>query len=128
MRKIQGMSFVGMLLTMTAVIVIGILLMRAVPVYLEYYSVISSIDALKRLPATDFSGEPSANAIVLKGKLVNQLYVNSITLPVENIKVAPKGQNNFLVSVKYQVIKPLVANASLLFDFDVSEEVAISAQ
>jgi len=129
MRKYHGMTLIGMLFTMAVIIIIGLLLMRVVPVYLEHYTVLQSIDSLSRLPATEFSSDPSANAIVLKDRLTNQLYVNSIVLPPENIKIVPKGSNGyFQVSIKYQVLKPLVGNANLLFNFDDSKEVIVSAR
>ncbi len=128
MRNYQGMTLIGMVLTMAVVVMVGILVMRVVPVYLEHYSILSSISALEKLPASEFSTDPLANAHVLQDKLANQLYVNSIVLPPEDIKIVPKGENRFLITIKYQVIKSLFANASLLFVFDESQEVAISAR
>ncbi len=127
MRKNQGMTLVGMLLTMAVVVIAGILVMRIVPVYLQHYSVTSSINALKKVPATEFSADPAANARMLKDRLMKQLYINSVELPPEQIRIVPNGRGNFLVSVKYQVTKPLVYNMSLLFDFDESHEVEAGA-
>ncbi len=129
MHKHQGMTLIGMLLTMAVVVIAGIVVMRVVPVYLEHYEVLSSMKALNTLPSTDFSADPSLNANILRTKLLNQLYVNSIeSIAPEQIKMTPDGQGNFKVSIKYQVIRPLVANVSLLFDFDASQEVKISAE
>ena len=128
MRKYQGMTFIGMLFSMAVVVILAIIAMRVVPVYIEYYSVVESVDSLKRIPASEFSADPAANAALLKEKLVNQLYVNSITLPADDIKVVPTGNSSYQVSIKYQVIKPLFANASLLFNFDQSKEVTVSAR
>lgn len=129
MRKHQGMTLIGMLLTMAVVIISGVVVMRVVPVYLEYYEVASSMKALNALPATDFSTDPMANAAVLRTKLLNQLYVNSIvSITPEKIKMTPDGKGNIQVSIKYQTIRHLVGNVSLLFDFDASQEVKISAE
>lgn len=127
MRKNQGMTLVGMLLTMVVVVMAGIVLMRIVPVYLQHYSVTSSIDALKRVPATELSADPFVNARMLKEKLMKQLYINSIEIPRDKINVVPNARGNFQVSVKYQVTKPLIYNISLLFDFDESHEVNAGA-
>lgn len=127
MRKHQGMTLIGMLLTMAVVIISGVTIMRIVPVYIQYYEVRSSIKALNTLPATDFSTDPASNAAVLRSRLINQLDVNSIgDIPPEKIIIEPDGENTFKISIKYQVIRDLVANMKLLFDFKVSEEVKIA--
>ena len=85
--------------------------------------------ALNTLPSTEFSTDPAVNAGILRTKLLNQLYVNSIeSISAEQIKMTPDNRGNFQVSVKYQVVRPLVANISLLFDFEASQEVKISVE
>ncbi len=129
MRRQQGMTLIGMLLTMTIVIMAGIVVMRIVPVYLGHYEVVTSIKALNKLPPTEFSTDAASNANVLKTKLLNQLYVNSIeSIKPEQIILTPNGENKFTLSIKYQVTRPLVANISLLFHFETSEEVKVSAE
>lgn len=129
MRTTRGMTLIGMLLTMAIVIFAGIVVMRVVPVYLAQYEIVTSIKALNTLPSTEFTTDPASNAHVLRTKLLNQLYVNSIeSITPEQIIITPNGENAFQLSIKYQVIRPLIANVSLLFDFNTSQEVKISAQ
>ncbi|MCP0914186.1 MULTISPECIES: DUF4845 domain-containing protein [Legionella] len=125
MHTQKGMTVIGMLLTAAVIVILGILVMRVIPVYIENYTITRSIDALKKIPAEDFSADPSANAQLLKSKLMNQLYVNGVEIPENQIQVIPGNGGNFTVKIKYQVIKPVVSNASLLFNFDVSKEVNI---
>lgn len=128
MRKYQGITLIGMLLTMAIVIIAGVVAMRIVPVYIQYYEVKTSLQALDQIPSTEFSTDPAANSGILKTKLLNQLYVNSIeSITAEQIVIQPNGENKFKISVKYRVTKPLVANISLLFDFTAYQEVDISA-
>ena len=129
MHKHKGITLIGMLLTMAVVIMAGVVVMRIVPVYLEHYEVITSIKALNSLPPTEFSADPASNATVLKTKLLNQLYVNSIeSIPADQIILTPIGENKFKLSIKYQATRPLVANISLLFNFEASEEVNVRAE
>jgi hypothetical protein len=121
----KGMTFIGMLLTMAIVIIVAVVAMRIVPVYIEYYSVNNSIDALEKVPNSEFASDPAANAQVLKDKLVNQLYVNSIEFAPEVISIAPKDNGVYDVSIKYQVLKHLLGNISLLFNFDINKEVTV---
>ena len=123
--RYKGMTLIGMVLTLAIVGTVGIVIMRVVPVYLDYYEVINSISALEKIPATEFSGDPAANASVLRDRLINQLYVNSIELPPEDISITPNENGNFQVRIKYKVIKHLFGNMSLLFEFDKSQEVKL---
>lgn len=129
MRKYRGITLIGMLLTMATVIIAGIVVMRIVPVYLENYEVSHSIKALNTLPATEFSADTAANAEVLRSKLLYQLYINGIEyITPEQITIVPNGENKFTVTIKYRVIKSLVANASLLFIFNTSQEVTVRVE
>ena len=123
--RYKGMTLIGMVLTLAIVGTVGIVIMRVVPVYLDYYEVSNSISALEKIPATEFSGDPAANASVLRDRLINQLYVNSIELPPEDISITPNENGNFQVRIKYKVIKHLFGNMSLLFEFDKSQEVKL---
>ncbi len=123
MRRDQGMTFIGMLLTMAVIIIVAITVMRIIPVYIENYSVKKSISALQRIPAADVPEDPVLATGMLHDKLVNQLYVNEIEFPDDNIKIAPNGEGKYKITIKYQVIKHLVSNMSLLFDFEETQEV-----
>ncbi len=128
MHKHQGITLIGMLLTMAIIIIAGVITMRVVPVYIQYYEVKNSMQALDKIPATEFSSDPAANGAMLRTKLLNQLYVNSIeSISPEQIIIEPNGENKFKLSIKYKVIRPLIANVSLLFDFNAYQEVDISA-
>jgi len=123
----RGMTLIGMVLTLATVVIIGVVVIKVVPVYIGQFSVESSLKALNAIPSTEFSSDPAANAGILKSKLLSQLYVNSIeSITPQQINVIPNPKGNFDVSVKYQVIRPLVANVSLLFDFEASQEVHVS--
>ena len=126
LSKIRGMTLVGMLLTMTVIIIAGVVLMRVVPAYIQHYEVTTSLAALNNIPASEFTDDPATNADVLKTRLLNQLYVNSLEgITPQQIKITPDGKGNFNISIQYQVIKPLIANIRLLFDFEAKQEVKI---
>jgi hypothetical protein len=129
MQKQKGITLVGMILTLAVVVFCGILLMRVVPVYIEQYQVINSIKSLNSLPQTEFSSDPSSDAHVLKSKLLNQLYVNSIeSIRPEQIKISPQDGGKFQIFIKYKVVKPLVGNVSLLFKFKAEGKVTVRGE
>lgn len=122
------MTLIGMLFTVIVIIFLGILIMRIFPVYIQHYTVSRSIEAMKKIPESDFSAEPSVNAILLKKKLMNQLYVNGVDIPEKQVAVKPTKPGIYLITVKYQVVKPVVGNMSLLFKFDNAAEVKIGGE
>lgn len=128
MNKQQGMTLLGMLFTLAIVIFSGLFLLKTIPVYIENYTVRESIKALKTLPPTSFSDDNLSNVNILKSKLNNQLEINSLNIPAENIKIEPISPHVYQVSVKYTVIKSLFANISLLYEFNESEEVNVGSQ
>lgn len=123
MNKQKGMTLIGMILTLAIVVIAGIIVMRVVPVYIQHYSISQSIHALNRIPQEDLSSNPATNARLLKDKLKNQFYINGVDVPVEKVKIIPDRKGGFQVLVNYKVIKPLVGNISLLFQFDLTKEV-----
>lgn len=127
MRKQQGITLVGMLMSVASVVILGVIAMKVIPVYLENYEIKGSIAALQDLPASNFSEDPMANVVVLRNKLMNQFDLNSISgIPAEQIVITPAATSgNYLIAVKYVVIKTLVGNVSLMFDFNESKEVTV---
>ena len=128
MKKQNGMTLIGMLLTAAAIILFSITVMRIIPVYIQHYAVSRSIGAIKKIPESDFSAEPAANAIILKKKLMNQLYVNGVEIPEKQVTIKPTAPGKFLITIKYEVIKPIIGNMSLLFQFDEATEVKTGAE
>jgi hypothetical protein len=107
--KQAGMTFLGMLIVIAALICIAVVGMKVAPAYIEFMNVknaikraISSVDTVdKKSIATAFDKSAAVDNIsVVKG---SDLVVNGNA-----------------VSVDYQVTIPIVANASVLLDFSAS--------
>ncbi|MFC3909460.1 DUF4845 domain-containing protein [Legionella dresdenensis] len=127
MRKQKGITLIGMLLTTATVIIIAIVVLRIVPVYIQNFEVKSSLKALQSLDQTNFTDDRMVNASVLKNKLENQLYVNGIELKPEQIRITPQDDGSYKIELNYTVIKPLVYNVSLKFDFHELQEVKVGS-
>lgn len=117
------MTLFGMLFTMAAVITVGILLLRIIPVYLNHYAVKRSIDSLNHISQETLSSDRLANCQLLQRRLLNQLHMNNLPLPDKKIQVTPTNNHSFNVSINYEVKKPLIANVYLLFVFHEEQEV-----
>lgn len=126
MRKQQGLTLIGMLLTVIMICITGLVIMRVVPVYIQNFEVKRSITALENIDAAEFGTDTAANAMVLRKRLANQFTINSLDdIKLDEVTIVPDEQGNFRVSIKYTVIKPLFYNISLLFNFEESKEVNI---
>lgn len=103
----KGGSFIGMVIVIAAIVFLGMLGLKVGPAYLEFVNVKS---ALKRA---------ASSADVTTKKAVADAFDKSAR--VDNITVV-KGSdlvvNNDEVSVEYQVVIPIMANASALLDFN----------
>ncbi|KTC79879.1 DUF4845 domain-containing protein [Legionella cherrii] len=129
MRKQHGMTFIGTLFTVVVLVMAAVVIMRIIPVYLQYYSVLKSVKGLNTIPPSTLTGDPVADVNVLKSTLDKRLDINGVESLKENqLSIEPLGANKFRVKLKYQVIKPLVYNMSLLFDFDHTEEVVTGSE
>ncbi|TAL58455.1 MAG: DUF4845 domain-containing protein [Legionella sp.] len=124
MKKQQGMTLIGMLFTMACVIIIGIVVMRIIPVYLQYYSIVQSVKALNSSQNGLLVGDPLSDSITLRASVTKRLDINGIEdLKEKELSIVPGDAGKYLVKIKYQVTRPLVYNMSLLFDFDKTIEV-----
>lgn len=127
-QKQQGMTVFAFLFTVVSVVIIGVLLMRIIPVYVQDYEVKSSIKALKNLPPSSFTSNTMSNVSMLKDKLINQLSLNGIyDIKPEQIKVSGNQPGRYTVTLDYVVVKSLVYNISLMFTFNNSEEVILGS-
>lgn len=125
MRKQQGMTLIGMLCLVVALICVGITVLRVIPVYIQNYHVRSSINSLRQLDSSNFSVDSMANAEILRNRLMKQFDINGFSeYKPEQISIIPNERGGFLVGIKYTVIRPLVYNISLMFEFNEAEEIS----
>jgi hypothetical protein len=111
MNRQRGLSLIGLMFAGGVLFFLALLGMRAVPVYLEYFKVRTAIEALaasgSTSPAELRTGfDKRADMDDIKGVRGSDL----------DIEKAGKG---VVISVSYSRKVPLVAQASLLFDFDI---------
>ncbi|HEO8155467.1 TPA: DUF4845 domain-containing protein [Legionella pneumophila] len=128
MRKQQGMTLIGMLFT-AVVVMAGIFVMRVVPVYIQHYSILHSVKSLNSMSVSSLSGDPLTDVATLRESVTKRLDINGIEdLKPGQLVITPSGPNKFKIKLKYQVIKPLVYNMSLLFNFEDNFEVIAGSE
>lgn len=129
MQKQQGMTLIGMLMTMAVVVSAAIVIMRIVPVVIQYYSIVTSIKSLDETPASSLTGDPAADVEILRNSLSKRLDINGLNdLKPDELVITPDGANKFKIHLQYKETRPLVYNVSLLFDFNRTIEVVIGSE
>jgi Domain of unknown function (DUF4845) len=106
-RSQHGMSFIGMVIVIAAIVSIASVGMKVMPAYLEYTAV---KNAIKKAVA---DGDGKRGIVEAFDKIAS---VDDI----KNVKGADLVVSDNQASVDYQVVVPIVANASVLLDFSAS--------
>lgn len=130
MQKQKGMTFISFLVTIVALLMAVVVIVRVIPVYYQYFSIMSSVKSLNSTPASSLSSDPMLAIAELRKSMSKRLEINGLEeLKTQELIITPTNKpNQFTVRVKYQVIKPLVYNVSLLFDFDCTREVIAGSE
>lgn len=129
MKKNQGMTLIGMLLSAATVAMALIIVMRVIPVYLKHYTVVQAVNSLSSTPSSSITGDVSTDISLLQSSLDRRFNMESINDIKENqIVITPEGHNKYLIKLNYQEIRPLIYNISLMFDFNDEIEVVIGSE
>lgn len=130
MKKQQGITLIGLLLSIAVIVTCSIVIMRVVPVYIKYYSIVSSIKALNTTPTNSLTGDSIVDVAELRKSLTKRLDINGLEdLKPQELIITPNGApNKFKVILKYQEIRPLVYNVFLMFNFERTDEVVAGSE
>lgn len=102
-----GMLFIGALIAFTALIV-----MKLTPAYTEFMSVKKVLTAMKQEPLSTMTNKQIKDSF---DKRANVAYVDIVKGADLTIEKGAEGEA--VVSVEYQVVKPIIGNVSVLLDF-----------
>ncbi|WP_169307458.1 DUF4845 domain-containing protein [Chitiniphilus eburneus] len=111
MRKQSGMSFVGFIIVAILVALAAITFFKVVPAYVEYFSVKSTLKILVR----DHASEPPSAIRESYNRHANISNIEAVK--AQDLVIVQTGGRT-TISTSYEKVVPLVANVSLLFDFD----------
>ncbi len=113
-HKQQGLSLVGFILVLSVVIFVSYIGMRIVPIYMEYYSVVSALNGV----AAE-SGSARLSPYELRTKVLNRLYVSyANNIKESDIKIL--NGNGVFIGVRYEVRRPMFGNLDVVAKFDKS--------
>ena len=113
MHKQQGMSFLGLVIILAAVLSVVLAGIKVVPAYIEFMSVkkvmkkIANEPNLKDMTKKEIADEFDRGA--------NIDYITVVT--GKDIEFSADENGKPVATIEYQVVKPLVGNLSALMDF-----------
>lgn len=109
----QGATLIGWVLILALVGMFGFIVIRLAPIYLEHYSVLEVLDAMKK----DRDIVDAATPTQVMQRLKRHFNVNYIeSVPQEGIRIS-KGGGVLKVEIKYEVRVPIIANVDAVVSF-----------
>jgi hypothetical protein len=113
-RTHKGMTLLGFLIALTVALFFAYAGLRVIPMYLEYYSLVSAMDALQKEP-----GARTMSPQKIKQSNRRRLWVSYADNNIESkhIRISKKS-DGVNVQVKYEVRKPFLGNIDVVGKFD----------
>ncbi|HUG72224.1 MAG TPA: DUF4845 domain-containing protein [Steroidobacteraceae bacterium] len=115
MRKAQaGVTFIGWLVLLIPVAIIGYAAIRLIPIYLTQMKVASAVKQAADEARTDSTVSPAE----VRRSITRRLDIEGVEYPnLENIRVAREG-DEWVIETRYDQTAPLFGNIQLLVTFD----------
>lgn len=115
MRRTQkGITFIGWLVLLIPVAIVGYAAIRLTPVYLNYFKVSK---ALARV-AGEHAGEERINMAAVRNALERQFDIDSIEFPSTSVVEIHQEGARWVLSAPYEDMIPLFADISLVVKFN----------
>lgn len=111
-NKQKGITFLGMLFVGAFVILIAITAMRIVPVYTEFMTVKKILKAMQQDPLDTMTPKEIKVAFDKRASID---YISVVS--GEDLSIERTDSGATVVTIEYQVVKPLMGNVSVLMDF-----------
>jgi hypothetical protein len=116
-EKQKGMTFLGILIIVGLLVFIAIVGMKMMPAYIEFMAVKKVIHAMGQEQLSEMSKKDIVNSFNKRST------IDDITSVVgKDLIVEKDGAGNIVVSVEYQVVKPIMGNVSALINFKASSD------
>ncbi|MGC4027654.1 MAG: DUF4845 domain-containing protein [Steroidobacteraceae bacterium] len=115
MRNTQkGITFIGWLVLLIPVAIVGYAAIRLTPVYLNYMKVAKALDRI----AGENAGEQQINVTAVRNALDKQFDIDAINYPPTSAIVVHKEGNEWVLLADYEDMVPMFAGISLVVKFD----------
>jgi len=117
-HKQRGMSLVGFIIVLGLSIFVAYLGMRIIPIYMEYYAVVSAMNGV----AAE-EGSAHLTPYQIRTRVMNRLYV-SYSQNVKDHHIKISRSTGVQLRIVYEVRKPVIGNLDVVAHFDKSVRLA----
>jgi len=116
-HKVRGISFIGFLMMLCIFGFFAYIVMRLLPVYVEYFGVLKAMEMTKNEPGSaQRSLDEIRRDMMLK---FNTQYVDENDVPPQSIQLKREG-GGAILRIAYEKRVPFVYNIDLIASFDKS--------
>lgn len=116
-RTQRGMTLIGFVITLAVVGLFVYMGMKTIPMYSEFYAVKQALNGLASEP-----GVTDKDPAKIKDLFFRRLYISyADNIKAEHVKVVRKDAG-YLMTVEYEVRKPLIANLDVVGKFKAEKE------
>jgi hypothetical protein len=115
-RRQRGVTFIGWLILLIPMAILGYVAIRLVPIYLNYMRVAHSVQQT----AVEMKSEDVATLtpLLIRATLSKHFDIESITFPdVKDVTVTRDG-TGWTIEAKFEDTAPMFGNISMVVDFD----------
>jgi hypothetical protein len=112
----DGVSLMGLMVVSTLLIIVALVGMKVVPAYMEFLSVKKVLTAMEQDPLDTMSASDIKKSFDKRANVAYISVVKGSDLTIE------KTSSGTVVSVEYQVVKPIAGNLSVLLDFSTTSD------
>ena len=117
LKKQKGATFIGMLFIGGILVFVALIVMTVFPAYTEFFSVKTVMKSMKTESLNSMSKKEIMDAF---DRRASTSYVTVVT--GKDLSIDKNSSGETVVSVQYQVTKPLAGNISVLLDFSASSD------
>ena len=118
MHKQRGITFIGLVFVVAAIVFVAVIGMKLTPAYLEFMSVKKVIAKIAREPSFAEMNKKDIADEFDRGATIDNIKV----VQGSDLEITKQDSGKQVVSVQYQAVVPLVANVSALLDFKASTD------
>lgn len=111
-KKQRGATLIGMLFVGASVVFLAIIALKVFPAYQEFFSVKTVLHAMNKEPLSTMSKKEIVDSFNRRADAGYVTVVHGSDLAIEKNEAG-----EMVVSVQYQVVKPLFGNVSVMLDF-----------
>jgi hypothetical protein len=115
-RRQRGVTFIGWLILLIPVAILGYVGIRLVPIYLNYMRVAHSVEQT----AVEMKSEDvgTLTPLLIRATLSKHFDIESISFPdVKDVSVTRDG-TGWTIEAKFEDTAPIFGNISMVVDFD----------